>query len=216
MARSQLTISYDHCKVFQGRSKGQWKDDWQTLMEEIDNLSDEIGAKSALYDIQSFMKDLDQFQKMCKNCHRFQNEVQRIEYNRLVTVIKDNLDLIVDVKKQNDQEIPPEVITAKKSLLHCLEILHKSTLMDILSFTKDLDQFEEECTNCCRSENQLEYDRLLLEVRDKLDVIYTLKKDNVIEIPPELINGQKHLNHCLEILHKQGKKWAENVLFFIL
>ena len=137
---------------------------------------------------------------------RFKNEVQQIEYNRLVIVIKDNFDLIVDIEKKTELDTTPEVITAKESLLYCLKILHKSSLMDIQLFTKDLDQFEKECTNCRRCENELEYNRLVQLIRDKLDVIADIKRQNVLKIPPEVITGKKRLFNCLEILHKQGKE----------
>ena len=127
---------------------------------------------------------------------------------RLIKRIRqDNLDLIVDIEKQKqiDLEIPPDVITAKNSLLDCLKMLHKSTLMDILLFMKDIDQFEKECINRHGSENELEYTRLVQEVRDKLDVITAIKDRNVLEIPQQVIVGKKRLVHCLQILHKQRK-----------
>ena len=203
LARTQLTIRYDHSLVFKGRDM---KENWQKLMEEIDILSDQIAAKSALFDMRLFMKSIDQFKKQCENCRRYESEEQRIEYKRLVSVIKDNLNLIVDINKQKDPEIPPDVTTAKNSLITCLKTLHKSTLNDIVFFIQDLDQFQKKCTNCRSSEdenNQSEYTRLEKEIRDKLDMIADIKKHNILEIPPEVINGRKQLYDCLHILNQQ-------------
>ena len=204
-AHSQLTIRHDRCRLLQGRNTGQIKEDCQKMMAEIDILYVEIEAKSALSDILSFMKSIDQFRRACENC-RSENESQQKEYKRLVVIIKDNFDLIVAIKKQKDLEIPPDVITAENHLLHCLKILHKSALNNVLLFLKDIDQLQKECDNCCRSENEVhrsKYIRLVEVISDKLNVINDIKKQNDLEIPPEVLAGRKCLLHCFYLLHKR-------------
>ena len=46
----------------------------QKMTVEIDILFVEMKAKSALFDILSFIKSLDQFEKVCENCCRSENE----------------------------------------------------------------------------------------------------------------------------------------------
>ena len=180
----------------------------QKMTVEIDILFVEMKAKSALFDILAFMKSINQFEKECKIFCRSGNESHEEQYKRLVEIIKDKVDLIVDINKQKDLDIPPDVNGAENRLLHCLKILRKSALNNLLVFLKDLDPFMEDCRNCCKSENEvqrLKYFRLLQVITDKLNVINDIKKQNDLEIPPEVNTAKNLLFHCMYLLHKRQK-----------
>ena len=124
--------------------------------------------------------------------------------------------MIVDIRKQKDLDIPPDVNAAENCSLHCLKILHKSALNNLLVFMENIDQFKDDCINCCRSENEvhrLQYNRLVQVIADKLNIIDDIKKQNDLEIPPEV--NKKLLFHCMYLLHKK-QEWSENVIVFNL
>ena len=82
----------------------------------------------------------------------------------------------------------------------------KSALFEMLLFKSDLDDFQRECKNFQRSEDQSQYIRLVDVIYQKLALFDDIKKHKDLEIPKELFAVNLCLKDCLNILHKKGKQ----------